>query len=392
MKEVSERLAARGHDVRIVATTALSTEDYFLPEKARNLMPEGEETIGGVRVRRVGFTRRGARALTALRKIAWRVPIPGGNRWRALSWGPRSAGYLPAALDGDFDVIAGCPLPTINVGYAVDAARIRKRPLVVVPCFHTEDAYSFDNPLYYAWMRRADAVVTLTDWEKSFLENAAGIPGGKIHTIGAGIDAIDAGPPAVDIRDKYGIGEKKIVLFLGQMGTHKGILTLIEAMEDVLAFRKDTALVVAGNPTAHTAAIESRIRKLDRKCGRKAYLIKGFPETEKRAFFRAADVFVSVSPYESFGIVFLEAWREGLPVIGCRRGGSSKLIDEFKDGLLAEDGNPGELATAILLLLGDEAARRKMGEAGRAKVLERYAWNAVIDSWEHLYHGLSKKG
>ena len=188
MKEVSERLASRGHDVRVVATTARSTEDYFLPGKGRDLMPEGEESIGGVRVRRVGFTRRRARTLTALRKIAWRVPIPGGNRWRALSWGPRSADYLPAALAGDFDVVAGCPLPTLNVGYAVEAARLRKRPLVVVPCFHTEDSYSFDNPLYYSWMRRADAVVALTDWEKSFLEKAAGIPGEKIRTIGAGIE------------------------------------------------------------------------------------------------------------------------------------------------------------------------------------------------------------
>ena len=121
------------------------------------------------------------------------------------------------------------------------------------------------------------------------------------------------------------------------------------------------------------------------------YLIKGFPDEEKRAFFSAADVFVSVSPFESFGIVFLEAWREGLPVVGCRRGGSAKLIDEFKDGLLVQDGNPRELATAILLLLGDETARRKLGEAGRAKLLERYTWDAVIDSWEDLYHGLSRK-
>ena len=45
------------------------------------------------------------------------------------------------------------------------------------------------------------------------------------------------------------------------MGIHKGILTLITAMEDALPLREDMALVIAGNPTSHTAAIESRIRE-----------------------------------------------------------------------------------------------------------------------------------
>lgn len=392
MKDVSERLAARGHEVTVIATTARSTEDYFLPGKGKALMAAGEESIGGVRVRRVGFTRRGARTLIFLRKVARRIPIPGGDTWRALSWGPRSREYEAAAMGEDFDVAAGCPLPNWNVGYALKAARAKGRPLVIVPCFHTEDPYSFGNPLFYEWMRQADAVVTLTDWEKEFLVRTAGLREGRVHTIGVGIE--DGAPmkAAVDVRAKYGIREREIVLFLGQMGAHKGILTLITAMEDAWDFREDMALVIAGNPTAHTNAIEARVRELDPKYGRKIYLIKGFPEEEKRAFFQAADLFVSVSPFESFGIVFLEAWRDGVPVIGCRRGGSAKLIDEYRDGLLALDGNTRELAVAIERLLADEPARKKMGEAGRRKVLEQYTWDAVIDRWEGLYRGLVRSG
>jgi hypothetical protein len=75
MREVSERLAARGHAVTIIATTARSTEDYLLPGRGKDLLPAGEETVGSVRVRRVGFTRKGRRALVFLRKVAWRVPL-----------------------------------------------------------------------------------------------------------------------------------------------------------------------------------------------------------------------------------------------------------------------------------------------------------------------------
>jgi glycosyltransferase involved in cell wall biosynthesis len=395
MREVSERLAARGHAVTIIATTARSTEDYLLPGRGKDLLPAGEETVGGVRVRRVGFTRKGRRALVFLRKVAWRVPIPWGDRWRALAWGPRSREYRAAALAEDFDVAAGCPLPNWNVGYTLEAARAKGRPVVVVPCFHTEDLYSFGNPIYYDWMRRADAVVTLTDWEKEFLVRTARLDEARVHTIGVGIGDLEpeperaGGTAAVDVRAKYGIREERIVLFLGQMGAHKGILTLITAMEDAWDHGVDAALVIAGNPTAHTSTIEARIRELDPKHGRRITLVKGFPEEEKRAFFRAADLFVQVSPFESFGIVFLEAWRDGVPVVGCRRGGSAKLIDEFKDGLLALDGNSRELTAAIEILLADGTARKRMGEAGRRKVRERYAWDAVIDRWEELYRGLA---
>ena len=388
MKDVSERLAARGHEVTVIATTARSTEDYFLPGKGKNLMAAGEESIGGVRVRRVGFTRRGARTLTFLRKVAWRIPIPGGDTWRALSWGPRSREYEAAAMGEDFDVAVGCPLPNWNVGCALKAAKAKERPLVIVPCFHTEDPYSFKNSLFYDWMRQADAVVTLTDWEKEFLVRTAGLREERVHTIGVGIEDEAPMKAAVDVRAKYGIREREIVLFLGQMGAHKGILSLITAMEDALDFREDMALVIAGNPTAHTRAIETRIRELDPKYGRKIYLIKGFPEEEKRAFFQAADLFVSVSPFESFGIVFLEAWRDGVPVIGCRRGGSAKLIDEYRDGLLALDGNTRELAGLILEVLGNPDIGRRMGNEGRRKVLKSYTWNSIIEEWESLYYEL----
>jgi glycosyltransferase involved in cell wall biosynthesis len=388
MKEVSERLAARGHEVTVIATTARSTEDYFLPGRGKDLMAAGEESIGGVKVRRVGFTRRGTRTLTFLRKVSWRLPVPGADTWRAVSWGPRSREYEAAAMGEEFDIAAGCPLPNWNVGYALKAAKAKGRPLVIVPCFHTEDLYSFANPLFYEWLRQAGAVVTLTDWEKEFLVRTAGLREGRVHTIGVGIEDGTPIETVVDVRAKYGIREKEIVLFLGQMGAHKGILTLITAMEDAWDFREDMALVIAGNPTAHTNDIVARIRELDPKYGRKIYLISGFPESEKRALFQAADLFVSVSPFESFGIVFLEAWRDGVPVIGCRRGGSAKLIDEYKDGLLALDGNTRELAGLILEVLRNPGLGRRMGDEGRRKVLMRYTWNSVIKEWEGLYNEL----
>jgi glycosyltransferase involved in cell wall biosynthesis len=150
------------------------------------------------------------------------------------------------------------------------------------------------------------------------------------------------------------------------------------------------ALVVAGNPTAHTAEIEKKIAALTPDEQKRIHLIKGFSETDKSAIFDAAGVFVSVSPYESFGIVFLEAWMAQLPVIGCRRGGSAKIITNFQDGLLVDFGKPRELAGAILELLENKNVACRMGENGYRKVQENFTWDRIVDRWEKLYLAVAR--
>jgi len=413
MQNVSEKLAARKHGVKVIATNAYSTEDYFLPHRGKNFMPLDEKEIGGVAVKRVPFNRKGAAFLNLLRAAANRFPIPYGNHLRMLSWGPRSRAYeREIARSNGLDLIAACPLPNVNVWYAWRAAKKRGLPFVVIPCYHTEDRWSFHNELYFKIMREADAVITLTEWEKEYLVRAGGLAGGKVHTLGVGIDAADdagpaalirdvnarlsaaemdpqtkfGAPAAVDIRAKYGIREKEIVLFLGQHGRHKGILDLLYAMRYVWNERPDAALVIAGNPTAHTAEVEENIQTLTAEEKKRVYIIKGFPAEEKRAFMRSADVFVSVSPFESFGIVYLEAWLEKRPVIGCRTGASARLIEEFKDGLLVHAQNPIELTGAILELLEHPDVREKMGKAGYEKALRQYQWDRIIDRWEYIYY------
>jgi len=386
MKNISEKLQQRGHEIRILATTAHSVEDYFLPGKGKNLMRPGAEIIDGIPVERVGFSRRGAGILNLARGAANRIPLPCGNRIKMVSWGPRSRSYYRKLLEmNGVDLLAACPLPTMNVRYAWKAAGKKNLPLIIIPCFHTEDRWTFHNPIYFGMLRDAAAVISLTDWEKSYLRDKAGIPEEKICTLGVGID-IEAAGPMPDIRSKYGITQKETVIFLGQHGIHKGIIPLIEAMEIIWTTHPNTALIVAGNPTDHTLRIEAKIDKLTPENRNNVYLIKGFPEAEKRSLLRAADVFVSVSPFESFGIVFLEAWREKLPVIGCRIGGSSKLIDEYKDGFLVDAGKPRELAAVMIELLDNEDVRKKMGLAGYEKVKKHFAWDKIVDRWEKVYH------
>ena len=98
-------------------------------------------------------------------------------------------------------------------------------------------------------------------------------------------------------------------------------------------------------------------------------------EEEKWDAVDAADVVALPSRTESFGIVFLEAWARGKPVIGARAGAVPQVINDGDDGLLVEFGDAAGLAEALEKLLDAPAQAAEMGQRGREKVLQMYTWD-----------------
>ena len=108
-------------------------------------------------------------------------------------------------------------------------------------------------------------------------------------------------------------------------------------------------------------------------------------EAEKHALLTACDVLVLPSTEESFGIVFIEAWAHGKPVIGANVGAVASLIAEGVDGRLFAPEDAGSLADAITEILGQPDAARMMGTAGKRKVHENYTWDAVTATVRETY-------
>ena len=103
------------------------------------------------------------------------------------------------------------------------------------------------------------------------------------------------------------------------------------------------------------------------------------PETELRGFYRAADIVVVPSRFESFGIVALEAMSEAKPVIGCRTGGMVEVIEDEVSGLLAEPGDTESLRSAIARLVSDRGLRARLGEQGRAQYESKFTADRMAD-------------
>lgn len=105
------------------------------------------------------------------------------------------------------------------------------------------------------------------------------------------------------------------------------------------------------------------------------------PTDEELAdLYRAAWVFCLPSTYEGFGLPYLEACTHGLPVVATPNAGSRHVLDRGA-GLLVHDAGLGD---ALAELLGDAAARARLGDAGRERARD-FSWSRVLDEHEAAY-------
>ena len=291
--------------------------------------------------------------------------------------GPHSLKLAGAALESArrADVILAGFTPFATLWYATRVAARTYRPLVLLPFFHPEDPYHHFRT-HYRSFARADAVLAETAHGAALLERLA--PGCRAVEIGVGVDSDELADGRVDgarFRQKYGLGDGRIALFVGRKEAHKRYDLAVEAVERIGDSR--LRLVMIGED-------------VDRRpiAGARTIALGILGRNDVLDAFDACDVFVLPSEHESFGTVFLEAWMRRKPVIGnAHCGPVASLIEAGRDGLLARDAN--EMASSIAALLDDPDRARGMGEAGRDKVLARYTWPHLAARVRALYEELA---
>jgi 1,4-alpha-glucan branching enzyme len=109
-----------------------------------------------------------------------------------------------------------------------------------------------------------------------------------------------------------------------------------------------------------------------------------------RGAFHAADVFCLPSLHEPFGIVILEAWAAGLPVVASRVGGIPSFTNDGEDILHAEPGNPKHLARQLIELLERPDLAARLAAAGRGKARREYDWSIISERLLALYDDIAE--
>jgi glycosyltransferase involved in cell wall biosynthesis/MoaA/NifB/PqqE/SkfB family radical SAM enzyme len=375
IKEISERLVRSGEEVTVFCSNAQTTEAYLHPEIA--LLPPKSEYINGVRIRRFPVYQGMRPLLNRVHSLFWKYKLPFNDIVRTIWNGPIIFNMLWHILKEKTDIIVATPFPFLNIYYAYIAKKIRKIPMAIIPCLHTEDAWAFDRKIMYRILADTEMIMANTDYEREYLM-ARGIEKDCILTLGDGVNPQDFSKPNPErFRRKYHIGNSPMILFVGRKERGKGIDTLVDSMGIVWRKFPQAKLLLAGTRTRYLKEIDKKICSLNANKRKKIIFIDNFADSEKSDLFACCDIFTMPSKVESFGIAYLEAWASGKPIIGCRIGAVASLIEDGKDGLLVEYGNHQELASAILRLLTSENLRRKLAENGKKKACGKYTWDVI---------------
>lgn len=251
----------------------------------------------------------------------------------------------------------------------------------------------------------ADAVIAVSSgMRRDILKAYPAVDPARVHIIYNGIDLKEYHRDSeTDVLERLGLdATQPYAVFVGRVTRQKGIVHLLEAARHI---DKNVRLVLcAGEPdTADLKQeVEALASSIEAERGGLLWIQKMMPRPELIQVLSHARVFVCPSIYEPFGIVNLEAMACGAPVVASAVGGIPEVVEDGKTGYLVSfepDGTPmgapkdreafaRALATRINELCADPALARQMGDAGRKRVEDHFAWSTIARQTAQLYERL----
>lgn len=238
-------------------------------------------------------------------------------------------------------------------------------------------------PLSQDALRKAKKIVAvsgdtkgwlLETFGKEFLHKTRIVPGGIY------LDDFPADKKIKIINKRYKLKNKKVVLFTGKLTPQKGVSYLIKAAQDI----KGDIYIIGDGPEKKN--LEDLTYKL--KLNNVHFL--GYMGDEKREeleeFYYRADVFIAPSVWdEPLGLVILEAMVTKTPVIATRKGGIPLAVKNGVNGFLIRPKSNRQIAEACNKLLENDELRKKMGEAARQTVKEKFTWKKIAQKYIRIY-------
>jgi glycosyltransferase involved in cell wall biosynthesis len=236
---------------------------------------------------------------------------------------------------------------------------------------------------WYPWhmqrvvARRLDALITGSRASATLIERLWRLPDGLMHPIYDGVDLDAFHPGAADET------EPDTLLFVGNSEDYnKGVVYLLRAMA-LLPPATHAHLYLVGGPSGQLRVAPAEIARLG--IGERVTIVGRVQEHDLAAWYRRAQILVSPSLYEGFGLPVAEAMASGTAVIATDGGALPELVADGETGRVVPAGDATALASAIAGLLAAPARCREMGGAGHRHVLERFTWSRTASRTEELY-------
>jgi glycosyltransferase involved in cell wall biosynthesis len=240
----------------------------------------------------------------------------------------------------------------------------------------------------YTYSRVARVLAISEVIHRNVLETTPMAPG-RVITLHDAIDTGEYSPAngkGAHIRDEFGYRRENIVVgFVGRFSPGKGHEELLEAAAGIAKVRPLVRFLVVGEASAGEETYEQEIRQLCTKLRIDGIVtFAGFRRDIPDAM-ASFDILAFPSHAESFGVVLIEAMSMELPVVSTNCDGVVDIVVEGETGLYVHPRASNELADALLRLIDDPDLRRRLGKAGRNRVLQLFDRRDQIDHLERIY-------
>lgn len=238
----------------------------------------------------------------------------------------------------------------------------------------------FIERLMRAVLNRSSLIFAISHYTKARLEEF-GVDGKKVKVVYGGVDPefFRPGLASSQLKEKYSLENKKVIVTVGRLVKRKGHDLVIEALSLLLKEVPDLVYLIVGDGPERPR-LKSLVERL--KLNSNVRFATKVEDEALPYYYNLCQLMIMVNKkigrdVEGFGLVFLEASACGKPVIGGRNGGVVDAVIDGQTGLLVDDLAKEAIARAILTLLKDEAYARKLGENGRQRVLKELNWQEL---------------
>ncbi len=239
-----------------------------------------------------------------------------------------------------------------------------------------------------------DAAAVVCVGGDEYVAAQAKLPGQRVELIPNGVDCeAFAQGDAAGFRAAHGLAtDRRIILCVSRIDYQKNQIGLVDALAQVATQVPTVHLVLLGPVTV--AGYHERLLNRVRELGLtdRVTLIPGLRPDDPMlpAAYHAAEVFCLPSLHEPFGIVILEAWAAGRPVVASRVGGIPSFTQDGEDVIQAQPGDTADLAACLIQVMGDPRFAGRLAAAGQAKARRDYAWSAIAARLVDIYRELPR--
>ncbi|MCU0970191.1 MAG: glycosyltransferase family 4 protein [Rubrivivax sp.] len=274
-------------------------------------------------------------------------------------------------------VLAGRALPEGLVAWAV--ARLRGSRVVIYA--HGEELTGWGRGRKFQTMcfalRHADTVLANSDFTRDTLVSLIGVRPDRIAMAYPVVDAdrFRPGLPCDDLRAGIGLRPgQRLILSVGRLQRRKGFDHVVRALPGLVARGIDVhhAIVGIGEDWGYLEQTAAELGVRDR-----LHLLGHVEPDDLPRWYNACDVFAMPNrdiegDTEGFGIVYLEANACGKPAVAGITGGTGSAVQDGLNGLRVDGDRVDAVEAGLARLLGDDALARRLGEAGRARIVDGF--------------------